>query len=262
MSVRRDELTDDLFDRAQPVRAFEDVVRQIRAAIVEGRLVAGDRLPSQRELQVRFAVGRNAILEAIRILEKSGLVEVRRGAHGGAIVRRLDAGPLTEHLSTLFGQEAMPLGELVEFREALEGQNAAWAAVRADDADIAAIVEIRDELRRLVTAGAPHRAIMKQDDLLHAVLARAAHNRASSVVMEGIIATFQEALASVDPPPDFAEQTAQDVADLCNAVMERDAEGARRLVVEHIRYFYRYVVASRGGQDVILGMRPDVGPRA
>jgi GntR family transcriptional regulator, transcriptional repressor for pyruvate dehydrogenase complex len=262
MSVSKDDLRDELFDRAQPVRAFEDVVRQIRAAIVEGRLVAGDRLPSQRELQARFAVGRNVILEAIRILETRGLVEVRRGAHGGAIVRRLDAGPLSEHLSTLFGQEAMPLNELVEFREALEGQNAAWATLRADEDDLAALVEIRDDLRRLVADGAPHRAIMKQDNLLHAVLARAAHNRASSAVREGIIATFQEALASVDPPPDFAEQTAQDVSDLCNAVQERDSEGARRLIVEHIRYFYRYVLASRGGKDVILGMRPEQGPGA
>jgi GntR family transcriptional repressor for pyruvate dehydrogenase complex len=259
MSVRRDVLANDLFDRAQPVRAFEAVVRQIRTAIVEGRLVAGDRLPSQRELQARFAVGRNAILEAIRILEKSGLVEVRRGAHGGAIVRRLDAGPLGEHFSTLFSQEAMPLGELVEFREALEGQNAAWTAIRADEDDLAALIEIRDELRRLASEGGPHSAVMKQDNLLHAILARAAHNRASSAVMEGIIATFKEALASVDPPPDFPEQTARDVADLCNAVQERDAEGARRLVIEHIRYFYRYVLESRGGQDVILGVRPDQG---
>ena len=50
----------------------------------------------------------------------------------------------------------------------------AWATLRADEDDLAALVEIRDDLRRLVADGAPHRAIMKQDNLLHAVLARAA----------------------------------------------------------------------------------------
>jgi DNA-binding FadR family transcriptional regulator len=239
------------------VRAFEDVVRQIRDAIVEGRLVAGDRLPSQRELQVRFAVGRNAILEAFRILEKNGLVEIRRGAHGGAIVRHLDAVPLGEHFSTRFGQESTPLSELVEFREALEGQNAEWAALRADASDLAALADVRDELRALVACAAPHSAIMKQDNRLHAVIARASRNRVSTAVMEGIIVTFREALASVDPPPDFPEQTSQDVCDLYRAIERRDPASARALMIEHIRYFYRYVLKSRGGEDVILGTRDE-----
>jgi DNA-binding FadR family transcriptional regulator len=150
----------------------------------------------------------------------------------------------------------MPLRELVEFRESIEGQNAEWAALRADASDLAALAEIRDEVRRLAAEGAPHAAIMKQDNNLHAVVAQASRNRVSAAVMEGIILTFREALASVDPPPpDFPQQTAKDVANLYHAIEQRDPASARTLMIEHIRYFYRYVLNSRGGEDVILGAR-------
>jgi DNA-binding FadR family transcriptional regulator len=47
--------------------------------IREGALIAGDPLPSERELTVRFGVGRTAVREALFHLQKMGLIELKSG---------------------------------------------------------------------------------------------------------------------------------------------------------------------------------------
>src|ERR1700754_1265131 len=56
------------------------VYGQIRAAIVDGRLPAGERLPSSRELADRLAVSRNTVGVAYDRLTAEGFVVARVGA--------------------------------------------------------------------------------------------------------------------------------------------------------------------------------------
>jgi GntR family transcriptional regulator/MocR family aminotransferase len=58
--------------------------RQLRAAIVEGRLAAGQRLPSTRDLASQLAVSRKTTLEVYEQLEAEGFV-VGRGARGSFV---------------------------------------------------------------------------------------------------------------------------------------------------------------------------------
>src|SRR5262245_47216813 len=55
------------------------VYRQIRAAILDGRLVPGDALPSTRELAVRLALSRNTVGIAYDRLTAEGFVAGRPG---------------------------------------------------------------------------------------------------------------------------------------------------------------------------------------
>lgn len=75
-----------LFQPSKPVRAFEDIVSQIRALLAAGHLKAGEKLPPERALAARFEVNRHTVREALRTLEISGIIELRRGAHGGAFI--------------------------------------------------------------------------------------------------------------------------------------------------------------------------------
>src|SRR5262245_33709339 len=54
--------------------------RHVRAAILDGRLRRGDRLPPTRELARRLAVSRNTASLAYEWLVAEGLVSGRRGA--------------------------------------------------------------------------------------------------------------------------------------------------------------------------------------
>jgi GntR family transcriptional repressor for pyruvate dehydrogenase complex len=76
-----------MFEQVQQNRIFQDVTRQIEEAILSRQLKAGDRLPSERELQETFRVSRGTLREALRVLEQKGLVTIKTGAKGGAVVR-------------------------------------------------------------------------------------------------------------------------------------------------------------------------------
>ena len=79
-------------------RIYEDVVSQIHELIKDGRLKAGDQLPSERELAETFKVSRTSVREALRALETQGLMVTRTGM--GTFVADLpvpfqrEAGPL------------------------------------------------------------------------------------------------------------------------------------------------------------------------
>src|SRR6201985_765690 len=91
----------DMFSPVNVDRVSQVIVDQIRLLIRDGRLQLGDRLPSERELSQRFGVRRVTVREALRILEASGLVAIKVGAHGGAFLTTPSAARLGEGLADL-----------------------------------------------------------------------------------------------------------------------------------------------------------------
>jgi GntR family transcriptional regulator, transcriptional repressor for pyruvate dehydrogenase complex len=67
-------------------RLAEIVAASLRNDILSGRLKEGDLLPRQENLFKEFRVSLPAVREAMRILETEGLISVRRGNVGGAVV--------------------------------------------------------------------------------------------------------------------------------------------------------------------------------
>lgn len=61
-------------------RSAESVFEQLRAAILDGRLVAGSRLPAERQSAIFFGVSRNTVARAYAKLAMAGLVRSRRGS--------------------------------------------------------------------------------------------------------------------------------------------------------------------------------------
>ncbi|HMD46521.1 MAG TPA: GntR family transcriptional regulator [Acidimicrobiales bacterium] len=66
-------------DRGEPLALHEQVAAEIRRAIAEGEVGAGDRLPLAKDLAVVLGVNKNTVLRALRVLRDEGLLEFRRG---------------------------------------------------------------------------------------------------------------------------------------------------------------------------------------
>ena len=86
--------------RIRQPRVAEIVASRLRDDILSGRLKEGDILPSQESLFTEFGVGPPALREAIHILEVDGLVSVRRGNMGGAVVH-LPSAERTAHMISM-----------------------------------------------------------------------------------------------------------------------------------------------------------------
>src|ERR1051326_6004333 len=110
-------------------RIYEEIVRQIKTMISEGRLKSGDQLPPERDLAEKFVVSRTSVRAALRALESLGLIEIRPGE--GTFVREVSVESLIEPLALVMLSQREAIGELFEARRLLEPSIAAFAALRA-----------------------------------------------------------------------------------------------------------------------------------
>jgi len=96
-------------------RIHEDVAEQLRDAILDGRYVAGQKLPPERELAEEFRVNRTSIREAIKVLESLGLISVRQG--DGATVQPLVDSSLDALAPMIFHRGQVDIELLAELNE-------------------------------------------------------------------------------------------------------------------------------------------------
>ena len=78
-------------DPHDPTPLYAQLDRAIRAAIASGRLRAGDRLPTVRQMAVDLRVNANTVAKVFGELERAGVVQTRRGV-GTFIRARPDEG--------------------------------------------------------------------------------------------------------------------------------------------------------------------------
>jgi GntR family transcriptional regulator len=64
-------------DLSQPL--YEQILQQMRSAIVRGEIGLGEKIPSVRELARALRVNPNTVSHAYQELERDGLTETRRG---------------------------------------------------------------------------------------------------------------------------------------------------------------------------------------
>src|SRR5689334_16635163 len=103
------------FTPARRLRSLDDVFLQIRDVILSGEIAEGQRLPNERDLAERFAVGRPTVREALRSLEALGMVQIRPGRSGGAYAARPSEATVGAALSTLVSLNGATAQELAEF---------------------------------------------------------------------------------------------------------------------------------------------------
>src|SRR5436189_5680381 len=154
-------------------RIYEEIVRQVKQLIAEGRLKSGDQLPPERELAEKFVVSRTSVREALRALESLGFVEIRPGE--GTFVREMSVDSLVGPLALVMTSQREAIGELFEARRVLEPAIAALAASRATPDEVQEMERILDDQAREVAAG---RTGIAQDAAFHAAIGTAAPHRA------------------------------------------------------------------------------------
>ena len=101
---------------------------------MNGRLADGDLLPGQKQLVEHFDVSLVSVREALRILETEGLVSVRRGNRGGAVVHAPAKTSAAYMLGLVLQSDSVPVADLRTALRELEPSCAALAALRVDRA--------------------------------------------------------------------------------------------------------------------------------
>jgi GntR family transcriptional regulator, transcriptional repressor for pyruvate dehydrogenase complex len=121
-------------------RASDAVTRALIDGIRAGAAPPGTRLPRDSELAAHFGVSRPVVRQALDLLRRAGIVDVRRGNRGGVFVRSLAIPTelLTER--TRLGLEETT--QLLEARRTIETTCALLAAERASEAGIGSLEQL------------------------------------------------------------------------------------------------------------------------
>lgn len=160
---------------AQPIRTprtFEAAIEEILAGIERSRLRPGTRLPNEAELAGQLDISKPTLRQALRVLERSGVIVVRAGKGGGIFLvsELLPYGAVEGNIAV----ETNAVVEVLLGRRVIERAVTHAAAAVASRDDYA-------ELERVNGLIAKHRrepgAVGRADAMFHAAVARSAHNR-------------------------------------------------------------------------------------
>ena len=125
-----------LVNSNDPTPIYAQLDRSIRAAIAQGRLAVGDRLPTVRQLAVDLKVNANTVAKVYAELERSGVLATQRGVgtfvlaspptptHPKAATARRERDrqlrPLVDRLLADASAIGISLPEIMEYLQGLE----------------------------------------------------------------------------------------------------------------------------------------------
>jgi len=171
------------------------------------------------------------VREALRTLERTGLIALQAGARGGAFIGQGNPALIGDSFRNLYQLGSVSLDELTEARQWLETTVVRIACTRATDDDLAALTANVDEAERLLKA-------RRYDDKIdvhiefHNLLARATHNAVMVMLMGALMEVMR----------DFAHAAGGERHDLTikarrlflARLRARDADGAAKAMTEHL----------------------------
>ena len=208
------------------------IVDQIRALIHEGKLTPGDQLPPEREMCVRFGVSRVTVREALRVLEVSGLLEIRVGAHGGAFVTKPTTDRVGASITDLLTLSAVTAGDVTEVRLVLEVGIVPLLCANADEEDLAELRAVCDRQEAALSDGNYDVALSAE---FHTRLAASTHNTAFEMLIHTFHGPLLMSLATAQKvAPEMGRRGVEEHRALIAAIEEGDVEAADRIMREHL----------------------------
>jgi GntR family transcriptional repressor for pyruvate dehydrogenase complex len=229
-----------IFTPAKRTRSFEDVVEQIRDAILQGKIKKGERLPNERELCRLFGISRSTLREGLRALEALGVVEVKLGSAGGIFATEPRGDQVGLALEALIRFSDATAQDLAEFRVSFEGETAYWAARRAAPDDVAALKEIVQEYKaRAEDDSVPWPVLAELDVKFHDAIAHASHNQVRVAIMLGLTRALLRVSTSLEPYLDVTlrRSIGRELAGITAAVRAHDERLARLRMRRHVKKF-------------------------
>jgi GntR family transcriptional regulator, transcriptional repressor for pyruvate dehydrogenase complex len=236
-----------LFKTVSSNRMSEAIVEQIRSLIRTEQLRPGDRLPSERDLGEQMGVSRVTVREAMRVLEAGGLIEIRVGARGGAIVTTPNSGKLGSGLADLISLSPLTAAEVTEARQVFELGIIPIVIARADERDIADLRAMVAEHREALNKGEYN---MQMSAAFHVRVAACTHNAAIEMLVHSfhgpLLMSLREAQVAA---PLMGVRGTNEHRDFVEAVARRDVEEAEQIMRAHLDRTARRVGRAKAARD-------------
>jgi GntR family transcriptional repressor for pyruvate dehydrogenase complex len=207
------------------------ILDNIVKAIKEGVWQPGSRIPSEQELATAFSVSRNSIREAVKTLNKMGVLESRPGQGTFLSTDAISRILYAEFIER--GYEDATLLDITEIRVLLESQSAYWAAMRASDKELE---ELGDILRQ--SHECMENNLECQDQVhfaFHEALVRLSKNSFVIRLLSSIHAEIEAQRAKYEEVSTYDQMDLiRDQEEIIGAILKREPEKARKAMEKHL----------------------------
>jgi GntR family transcriptional repressor for pyruvate dehydrogenase complex len=214
-------------------RVSEEVLRQLKEAIILGEFKSGQKLPSERELTEAFRVSRSVIREAIRALEITGFVALRHGPAGGAFVKDLSFDHVGNAFLDVFLANKVAIRELADVRYYIEPEVARLAALHANVSGKKRLVEAQEAEFIDVSTTSDR---IDQLQKVHLVIAELCANHFFEAIAKSMLKLTYEIVEAVDPDHRALHMPGEH-RDIVEAILHGNAEAAKEAMACHLKKF-------------------------
>ena len=206
------------------------IVAGVREALFERRYRPGDFLGTEKDVAARHGVSRMVARDALRTLEGLGIVEISRGAGGGARITHGNPRLFAEALAVQLELADIDRDEIMTAQGAIEGLAAELAARHATPAQLLSLGKLVDEAESLLE---DLDALTRSCLQFHLAVAEASHNR----VLHYQLVSLQH-VGWPSRNRTLTRAVARKILDahrqLAALIAARDAAGARQLMEAHV----------------------------
>lgn len=209
---------------------ISDVVYgQLMDNLIAGEWKPGDKIPSENELAAQLRVSRISVRSALQRLSSLGLVESRQGE--GTFVCEFSGAQYANNLIPLVVLDRSDMQDLMEFRNILDSEIAALAALRATDDDIA---RLRQNYQLHMSADGDITKCADYDSEFHCLLAAATHNALFHKVYQVFQPVFRKNMHQIVSIMGVGGARVNHAA-ILTAVEQHDPDAARAAMQTHVQ---------------------------
>ncbi|MCE3555309.1 FadR family transcriptional regulator [Pseudonocardia sp. RS11V-5] len=229
------------WDQVQRVPTYELVIERIEEQLVSGALGPGDRLPPERELASMLGASRQAVREALRVLQAQGVVRSQQGTgnDSGTVIVPAPAKALSRLLKVHLAVSSFPAEDLTGARVMLERTSAASAAERHSPADLARLREALSAME----ADLPRVEFSPLDTAFHVAIAESGGNRLVSeltaAIRESLRGALLDGMRAEEDWPGLRTVLRREHRGIVDAIAAGDGPLAAERMEAHIRAFHR-----------------------
>jgi len=201
-----------------------EVYENLRHQIITNQIHAGQRLVEQDMID-RFGIGKTPLREIYQELQRDELIEI-----------------IPQFGTRVVTLDIQKLKEVVQIRKALEGLCAELASQNISSEEIDQLSQILEKAKEMESDHPDSLKILSQYDTdYHQIIYRAAQNKQLIKVIQSLLYKmsmywFQSGFSMED----FREQF-EELEDLLQALKERNASKAKKIMEKHIDHFLKLV---------------------
>ena len=211
-------------------RTFEAAIENLLEGIERARLHLDDRLPTEEQLAGQLGISKPTLRQALRVLERSGLLRVRAGKGGGIFIAS-EVVPV-DAISQNVAVEAEDAVDVLRARRVLEGAVTVMAAYAATEEDFAGIERTNELLRRNI---GDRPRVMGANAMFHRAVIRACHSKA----LQGAMRNLEGDLAAIRDTYQGGRENDEETLEIherqVDAMRGRDMKALAAILDEHFQ---------------------------